>query len=326
MVTRPLRRSVVGNCMIFAVHNQLGRLRLIGGRIESDGGMAHARLRLDESLAYIRMVFDEYKREAGVEHFAGRAAEIGPGDNCGVALLLLADGCDSVDLVDRFYSKRSESQHAEIYRALIAGDARLRNRFGSAQREEDFPGIARHYGEHASAERFFRESGPYDLIVSRAVMEHLHDPMAALRDMVMALRVGGTMLHVVDLRDHGMFSEVGFPETKFLEMPDTLHRIMTDSVGRPNRVSLGAYTRALDRLPVSYTIKVTHLVGGQPLEMPTPYAGIPQEMRHRAEKAIETARGRLARSLRDERTEDLAVSGFFMVARRVPDSAKGDSR
>ena len=76
----------------------------------SDSGATHSNNSKNESLAYIKEVFDDYKTYGGVENFKGTIAEIGPGDNFGVALSMLADGAGQVDLLDRFYSKRDPAQ------------------------------------------------------------------------------------------------------------------------------------------------------------------------------------------------------------------------
>jgi len=65
-------------------------------------------------LAYIEEVFNDSKRYSGVRRFSGRVAEVGPGDNCGVGLLFLTGGYESVDLVDRFYSKRNSQLSAKL--------------------------------------------------------------------------------------------------------------------------------------------------------------------------------------------------------------------
>src|SRR5665213_2549392 len=122
-ITKRLRKTTIGTCAVFMVDNQLAKLKLVRGNIGSDSGMAHEGFKLDESLAYIDWVYGDYRNEAGIDRFYGMIAEVGPGDNCGVALRLVADGADQVDLVDRFYSKRDESKQSVIYRALIERDA-----------------------------------------------------------------------------------------------------------------------------------------------------------------------------------------------------------
>lgn len=315
-MVKALRRSVIGNCTVHMVHNQLGKLKLLRGDIETDSGMAHTGLTVAESLGYIDHVFSEYKAEAGVDSFYGRAAEVGPGDNCGIGLALIGDGCDSVDLVDRFYSKRDDAHHQEIYRELIARSERLRTLMGKAIKEEDFPGIQRHYGKSASSEEFFVRNRGYDFIVSRAVLEHVYDPVLSLKRMAAALNPGGLMLHVVDLRDHGMFSDVGFPSTKFLEIPQWIYHEMTQAVGRPNRVPISAYRRAVADCGLNTTFKVTHLVGQEKLPRPTLYEEIDESTRRKAIEQIARVRPRLAKDLRNETDEDLSISGFFLIARK----------
>src|ERR1700680_748349 len=82
-------------------------------------GARHAEGSIDESVAYIASVFNMYKTASGLEKFYGRVAEIGPGDSCGVGLMFLADGCQQVDLVDRFFSTRDEQHQQAINRALV---------------------------------------------------------------------------------------------------------------------------------------------------------------------------------------------------------------
>jgi len=204
------------------------------GNIESHSGMAHANKDISGSLAYINEVFWDYNYYGGVEQFYGRVAEIGPGDNCGVALLFLRDGCDCVDLIDRFYTIRNSEHQADIYRALISGDSLLSKRFehSNPSDENSFSGIRRFYGEEAAAEIFFMTHKHYDFIVSRAVLEHVYNPREALVGMASALSPNGTMLHKVDLRDHRMFSD-NFHELKFYEVPDWLYQRMTRSAVFP---------------------------------------------------------------------------------------------
>src|SRR5262249_11920707 len=82
-------------------------------------GAAHAERSVDDAIAYIRSVFNVYKEVAQVERFSGRVAEIGPGDSCGIGLMFLAEGCQRVDLVDRFYSARNDRHQRAINRALV---------------------------------------------------------------------------------------------------------------------------------------------------------------------------------------------------------------
>ena len=77
------------------------------GRIQSESGSTHRALAIEDSVAYVEEVFNDYLTYGGLDRLGGTAAEVGPGDNAGVALLLQWAGCQKVELVDRFRSRRS---------------------------------------------------------------------------------------------------------------------------------------------------------------------------------------------------------------------------
>lgn len=312
-----VKRSFRARCAYYLADNAFTAVRTRLGSIGTESGTAHAGRSTADSLAYIEEVFADYKTYSGVSRFAGRVAEVGPGDNCGVGLMFLADGCDQVDLVDRFYSKRSAGQHAEIYRALLARCPGLSGCFAGADFEDEtsFRRLSRLYGSSASAEEFFARSRGYDFIVSRAVMEHVFDPRLALRRMAAALNEGGMLLHKVDLRDHGMFS-TGFHELKFFEVPDWLYRRMTSDAGRPNRVLVHEYRAVLRAELPDHEILVTRLAGVGDIEPHLPYERIEESKRQQSLAFVRSVRARFASSLRGVADEDLSVAGIFIVARK----------
>jgi SAM-dependent methyltransferase len=304
-------------CAYYVVDNARTRLRGFTGNMETDSGTAHLGRSIDSSLAYIEEVFGDYKRYAGVDRFSGNVAEVGPGDNCGVGLMCLADGCTSVDLVDRFYSKRDTGQHAAIYRALFE---RYPDRFArlgdyDVNDETTFPGLKRYYGERAAAETFFDAPDRYSFIVSRAVLEHVYDPPLAIERMAGALKRGGLLLHKVDFRDHGMFSD-RMHELKFFEVPDVLYLRMTRDTGRPNRVLVDTYRKALAEFVPDHEILVTRLAGVGEIDPHLPYDRIDPGLRKTAVDYVRSVRSRFARSLRALSDEDLSVAGIFLVARK----------
>ena len=304
-------------CAYYLVDNGLTRWRGLTGNIETDSGTAHAGRSIDSSLAYIEEVFNDYKRYSGVSRFHGRVAEVGPGDNCGVGLMCLADGCTSVDLVDRFYSKRDAKQHAAIYQALVE---RTPERFATLRGfdvndEASFQGLERFYGESAAAERFFTEPDRYSFIVSRAVLEHVYDPRLAIEKMVAALTRGGMLLHKVDFRDHSMFSE-HMHELKFFEVPDFLYSRMTRDSGRPNRVLIDTYRQVLAEVIPDHQLLVTRLAGVGDIEPHLPYDQIDNARRQAAVAYVQSVRSKFSKSLRAMSDEDLSVAGIFLVARK----------
>src|SRR5215211_1472176 len=209
----------------------------------STSGATHERFSLDQSLAYIDSVFGDYLRYGGLgcsDLRGSRVLELGPGDNYGVALRFLACGAARVVSVDKFATRRNEAQQRRIYEALLANlDESARASIGNAIRLD--AGIAFDVRRLQPLEGLAVEDllhrfdpGSFDLVVSRAVLEHLFDLDSAFAAMDEALTPGGLMLHKVDLRDHGMFSPRAHPLT-FLTVPESVYRLMTRHSGRPNR-------------------------------------------------------------------------------------------
>ncbi len=313
-----VKRSLRLTSAYYCLDDYVARRRYRRGHIESTSGMAHAGRDPASSVAYIDEVFGDYRQYAGVMAFHGRVAEIGPGDNCGVALRFLGDGCESVDLVDRFYSKRDERQHERIYRAILNRHPVLEARIGTASvlDEDQFSGIRRHYGSGAAAEVFFQDHGGYDFIVSRAVLEHVYNPPLAIRGMASALNPGGMLLHKVDLRDHEMFSRDGH-ELRFLEVSDWLYQRMTRHSGRPNRVLVDQYRAALRESGLEFRILITRLAGAGDITPHLVYEAIPGELRRKSIKYVRTVRKRFAKAVRGLTDADLSVTGIFIVARNL---------
>lgn len=293
--------------------------RMRAGNIETDSGATHAEFSLNQSLDYIEGVFADYKRYGGLDRFHGSVAEIGPGDNAGVALLMRRDGCQRVDLVDRYFSRRDPEKQRLIYEALSTRhqlDALKSEAFWS---DQALIGVSAKVG-HA-AELFFETlarsgEGAYDFIVSRAVMEHLYDPLGTLESMTLCLEPGGQMIHLVDLRDHGLFSPA-LHELTFLRFPRSFYRLMTHHSGRPNRILLHDYRKTLDRLrekyPITYRVYITHLVGVGELKPHLDSADILPATWRKAEEAVDKCRSQISREFREVSSRDLAVAGLFIV-------------
>lgn len=285
---------------------------------KTTSGATHAESSIDEAVNYITGVFDDYKLLAGGNKFAGNVAEIGTGDSCGVGLLFLADGCERVDLIDRFYTPRDETHQREINKRLLQRRPELlKHRRDADLSESSFTNLFRHYGRNAAAEVFFKQRTEYySVIVSRAVFEHLYDPLAALSSAIQALRPGGTMVHGVDCRDHGLFSH-HFDDLAFLRFPKTLYSPFTWN-GGPNRVRLSAYRKALDNEPVEYEIYPIQLAGvTESIPLPTRLPDVDPRLLEASKAYVDQVRSRLASPFREMGDEDLMVQGFFVLARKL---------
>lgn len=295
-------------------------LRIRVGSIDRPGG-THARVSLEDSVDYIEQVMADYCLYGDLKSCSGRAAEVGPGDNAGVALLLREAGFDMVDLVERFRIHRDEAQHRQIYELLASRHDidRLRPSIGWDDRQ--LSGIR--WVDGSSAEDYFvaeaARGGSYDLIVSRAVLEHLYDPLTALCDMAACLRRGGRMLHKIDFRDHGMFTPA-LPELTFLRFSPAIYRRMTIHSGRPNRNLLPHYLKLATRLErekdFRCQILVTSLVGVGEVVPHVPLADVPRGLLNSAIDTVRSQRVFLARRFADFTDAELAVSGIFFVGER----------
>jgi SAM-dependent methyltransferase len=288
------------------------RRRLRRGVIQTRSGTRHAGLTIEASLAYIESVWRDYLAWAGRPTLNGRIVEIGPGDNFGVALMFLANGASEVIAIDKFAPERDPVRQAAIYRALCER-YNLAMYFSGEPAETTIRNLT--YLPGVSAEQYFDNSPlPFDAVISRAVLEHLDSPLAALDKMWAGLRPGGLMLHRIDLRDHGMFA--GAHPLTYLTITARVYRAMTAETGLPNRILLPAYRDFIKRRGWTVRVGITRLVG-VPDEFPAlEWGEIPEEARRTALAAVRDIRIKLALPFRGMADEDLAVSGFVLVAEK----------
>lgn len=306
-----VRKSVAASCLYYLVDDWRAGRRLAAGKIETTSGARHLSLSVGDSVAYIRNIYSDYLTYGGVERLGGRIAEIGPGDNFGLALMLLANGAEEVDAIDRYYSQRDPEAQRAIYQALAAEET-AESLFDSAPGETTMRGLSYHPG--IAAEDFFAErAASYDGILSRAVLEHLYDPIGALDDMARALKPGGRLIHRIDLRDHGMFA--GHHPLTFLTIAESWYRRMTRQSGRPNRVLVHQYRDWLDNSGLDGNIRITRLAGVEGEFGPSAWSDIPTELRDTALASVRQIRPRLASPLDKESDEDLAVAGIVLTAK-----------
>lgn len=307
-----IKRSIALTCAYYAVDDWRARRRLAAGALATGSGSRHESLDLEASLAYIDGVYGDYLAYAGVEHFSGTVAEIGPGDNFGVALRLLGGGAGAVHAIDRYVPRRDSERQGRIYQALSERHD-LSTLFDGAPDEETIRGLTYHAGQ--PAERFFREGGlRFDTILSRAVLEHLYDPLAALDDMARALKPGGVLVHRIDLRDHGMFA--GHHPLTFLTIAEPFYQRMSRGAGRPNRVLLPAYRDWLAGSALEGELSITRLVGVDGEVGPTTWERLEPGPTERAIRAVQNIRPDLAKAFAPLVDRDLAIAGCLLVARK----------
>lgn len=238
--------------------------------------------------------------QAAFSHFLHekRVLEYGPGDVLGVALLLYAHGASQVRCVDRFPLERISQANAEVYLALLnslQGSARERAR--AAFREPGNP----HSGFDPAKVQYVvtpdglcGERAAYDVVLSRAVLEHVNRLDKTLLDIAAALRPGGVSLHCVDLRSHGLDRQ---RPLDFLTWSDTAYGWMYSNKGFPNRWRIDAYRRWVEQSGLKF-------VSLAPTEQ------LPLEK-------IQDIADQLAKPFRGIAHDDLRWLGFWMVLRHA---------
>ena len=307
-----IKRSVALSCAYYLYDDWRARRRLAAGRLETGLGARHKDLDIAASLAYVDRVYGDYLAYGGLERFHGSVAEIGPGDSFAVALRILGSGAEHVHAIDRWVSRRDANPQRRIYGAL-SEQYDLGQLFTGTPAEETIRDLTYHAGQ--PAETFFRDCGiRFDAILSRAVLEHLYDPLAALDDMARSLEPGGIMIHRIDLRDHGMFA--GHHPLTLLTLSDGLHRRMTKSAGRPNRVLAPAYRAWLARSGLTGGIAISRLAGVDKEQDPAPWEALNDGAKARALDCVRAIRPRLSNKFKVMADEDLAVAGLVLVARK----------
>jgi SAM-dependent methyltransferase len=240
--------------------NQVARLapraylRLTGQTGRGDGEQESP----EDIAAYFRRCVDDYLAFAGIPAtqvatwFQGKAVvEYGPGDFPGVAVLLLALGARKVWCVDRFPMVRMSEKNVGVWHALLAGmDGVQRDRARALLRD---PGRPAEGFRPEAVEYLVRPHGfsgldrQADVVLSRAVLEHVDDLPGTFDDMLRALVPGGQAWHLVDLKSHGLHRS---NPLDFLAWPGWLWQAMYSHKGVPNRWRIDRYRAIVERLPV----------------------------------------------------------------------------
>jgi SAM-dependent methyltransferase len=172
--------------------------------------------------------------------------EYGPGDIPGVALILAAQGAARVICVDRFPLIRTSDFNREVLQCIVQSlsgeeQARARVALDGFLQSNGMSGAIRYA---ISPNGLFGVEGGADVILSRAVLEHVNRLDLTFQDMKRSLRLNGIALHLVDLKSHGMHISNSLD---FLCWPEWLWRIMYGAKGAPNRIRASRYLELAKR-------------------------------------------------------------------------------
>ncbi len=209
--------------------NALMRLTNVSGRGRGRDG--------SEAIAYFEGVANDYEviaRKSGLTTteslFANkRVLELGPGNTQAIALLARAKGATRFAGWDAFdVLSRDQAYLKAIYEPLLA------NMNEPPSRIYELLDDCKIHGSFDA----FESLAPFDLVVSRAVLEHVRDLDVLYRDLAALTTDDAVVMHKVDLRSHGFQLT---HDLDFLLFSERAWRGLTTHIGEPNRARFPRY-------------------------------------------------------------------------------------
>lgn len=306
-MTTPRAIDTVKRVIQASLTNQIARYAPAAYvQLTGQTGRGAGEVRLDEVSDYFETCLDDYFAQLGIAltdrtaFLSGkRILEYGPGDVPGVAILMIAHGAEQVVCVDRFPMVRMSPKNIEIAKIMLARlPEPLRNRAEACFRQSGHP----ESGLNPDLITYLVRpsglsglTGEIDMVISRAVLEHVNDLPATFRDMEAALRPGGIVVHQVDLKSHGLHRD---NPLDFLNWPNWLWSLMYSAKGVPNRLRANAYRDAVTQC------------GLELVSMTPTLQASPDDVR--------AVRPDLAAPFRELSDTDLSWLGFWLICRKPP--------
>ena len=312
-------------------------LRRVGIRSDQIGQPDYGNVPVSEIPQYLARINTTV---AGYEKYGGlspallrdkHVLEIGPGETIGVALWSIGAGAAHVTTVDKFVPFLTSEFHRALYRSLLSqSDDTARRNIADAIDLTDFQLNPRRLSyEHESIDRAAADLPPasVDVIVSNAVLEEIYDLDTTFAALDRVLKPGGRQVHVIDLRDYGMFSKFGFHPLEFLTVSDRIYPYMVGSSGQPNRRLIDYYRRALGALGYDSTIYVSRVLGqNQPLREFRTRLQFGVDYSDSSLSLVRSIRPRLLPRYQQLSDDDLLIESILVVANKPsnqrPEAAK----
>lgn len=275
----------------------------------------------EQLAAYSLEVFNDYFRLSGFEpsDVEGKnILEIGPGKNLAVALLFLAKGAKKVVCIDRFASLADSSTQAKVYKVIVDGLSEIeRARLSDVIQFTDNGFCIRkerleYIQESAENLGALYKEPTFDLVISRAVLEHVWAISESLQAFHNVLKSGGLMWHDIDFRDHGIFSNYKMHPITFLGVPPQLWENMGSHLGAPNRKLLGFF-RAFFQAHGYEFRDITRLVYESELESAI---GLPSTQLGAPDKLVSEYQSRTHASVLPSNPQELLIAASFIVCRK----------
>ena len=151
----------------------------------------------------------------------------------------------------------------------------------------------------------------FDLILSCAVLEEIYDPDPVFAAMDRLLAQGGSLVHVIDLGDYGMFRGQGMHPLTFLTISEPIYKRMASDSGLPNRKRLGYYVDKMKQLGYQAKFFVTSMLPDGRLEPAAEYA--PGSFKG-GTNLVSEIRGKLASDFKNLDEDQLLIDGVLLVA------------
>jgi len=296
-----------GRIVLNIVRNIQNAIFLKPGKIVGDASTLNAQKVYD----YAKVVFDDYLNmlPEGKNSIQGKdILELGPGGNALVAYRLIHAGAKGVHSSDKYKFMFSESLQKTLWDKLaqeVNPDERLRNKHS----------MIYNCGVENLSEQYYKNS--FDLIISRAVLEYVSDLSQAIDEMDKTLHPGGVMLHKIDFRDDGLFSDLGLSGLTRFTLPKWLYRCMTSHSYRPNHFLIDEYCSLLESKGYTVEVKVSYLLNN-PVEIKphVSWGELPEELKAAAITEVNKIKPTLSKAYKLREDRDWAIAGVFLIARK----------